>query len=385
MMRLLFAASALTLGWTFVGYAVAMRARARLSPQPLRAADWQPQVDVVVVAYNAAAELAAKIDNLLALDYPPDKLRIHVASDGSEDLTAALLRERADARLRVYLFPRRRGKSACLGDIVAQLDGEVVVFADVRQRLEADAVRALLRPLADPAVGAVSGELMFERAEGDVAGGVDAYWRYEKSIRRSEAESGSVVGVSGALYAARRALLPAIPPGLVLDDLWIPLEIARGGARVVFAADARAWDRPSTDAALEAQRKRRTLAGNFQLIARDPTLLLPWTHPLGWRLWGHKWLRLLAPWLMLIAFVTNLSIAVDSGSPRWQVLLLAQLAFYAAALAGLLKPALQRHLPLRLAATFVRMNGYAVLGLFDFLRGRSAHLWSVTRSGDATP
>jgi len=384
MMRLLFAASALTLGWTFVGYAAAMHLRARLAPRPVRAGDWEPQVDLVVVAHNAAAELGAKLDNLLALDYPPARLRIHVASDGSEDLTAAILRERADARLRVHLFPRRRGKSACLGDVLAQLDGEIVVFADVRQRLEPGAVRALLRPLADPSVGAVSGELMFERAEGDVAGSVDAYWRYEKLIRRSEAESGSVVGVTGALYAARRALLPPIPPGLILDDLWIPLQIARRGARVVFAADARAWDRPSTDAALEARRKRRTLAGNFQLIARDPALLLPWAHPLGWRLWGHKWLRLLAPWLMATAFATNLAVAAGSGSPRWQFLLLAQLAFYAAAFAGLRRPALQRLLPVRLAATFVRMNGYAALALADFLRGRAGHLWAVTRSGDAT-
>ncbi|MBO9661989.1 glycosyltransferase family 2 protein [Dokdonella sp.] len=381
MTRLAFLASALALGYTFVGYALAMRLRARYAPRPVDAADWQPRVDLVMVAYNAAAELPAKLANLRALDYPADRLRIHIASDGSEDLTAALLRECDDPRVTVHVFPQRRGKSACLGDLVAGLDGEIVVFTDVRQRIEADAIRALLRPLADPSVGAVSGELMFERGEGDFAGGVDFYWRYEKLIRRSEADSGSVVGVSGALYAARRSLLPAIPPGLILDDLWIPLEIARRGARVVFAADARAWDRPSGDAELEARRKRRTLAGNFQLIARQPSLLLPWTHPLGWRLWGHKWLRLLAPWLLLVVLLTNAQLAPTST--KWLLLLLAQLGFYAAALAGLWRPSLTRHLVLRIAATFVRMNGYAVLGLFDFLRGGSAHLWSVTRHAEA--
>lgn len=384
MTRSLFFASVLALGYTFVGYALVMWLRARLAPRTIDAADWQPRVDLVVVAYNAAAELPAKLDNLRALDYPPDRLRIHIASDGSEDLTASLLSDCDDPRVTTYVFAQRRGKSACLGDVVTQLDAEIVVFTDVRQRLEADAVRALLRPLADPAVGAVSGELMFERGDGDFAGSVDFYWRYEKLIRRSEADSGSVVGVSGALYAARRALLPAIPPGLILDDLWIPLAIARRGARVVFAADARAWDRPSGDAALEARRKRRTLAGNFQLIAREPALLLPWTHPLGWRLWGHKWLRLLAPWLLVVALLTNALLAPTSI--KWTLLLLAQLAFHAAALAALWQPRLTRHLPLRIAATFVRMNGYAVLGLVDFLRGRSAHLWSVTRHpGASTP
>lgn len=381
MTRLVFFASVLALGYTFAGYALVMWLRARFAPRPVDAADWQPRVDLVMVAYNAAAELPAKLDNLRTLDYPADRLRIHVASDGSEDLTPVLLRDCDDPRITAHVFPQRRGKSACLGDLLAGLDGEIVVFTDVRQRLDADAIRALLRPLADPTVGAVSGELMFERGDGDFAGGVDFYWRYEKLIRRSEADSGSVVGVSGALYAARRTLLPQVPPGLILDDLWIPLQIARGGARVVFASDARAWDRPSGDAEIEARRKRRTLAGNFQLIAREPSLLLPWTHPLGWRLWGHKWLRLLAPWLLLAALLANAKLALDST--RWTLLLLAHLAFYAAALAGLWRPALTRHLPLRIATTFVRMNGYAVLGLVDFLRGGSSHLWPVTRQAGA--
>jgi cellulose synthase/poly-beta-1,6-N-acetylglucosamine synthase-like glycosyltransferase len=383
MTRVLFAASLLALGYTFIGYAIVMWARARFAPRHIDAANWEPRVDVVVVAHNAAGEIAARLDNLRGLDYPADRLHIHIASDGSEDLTASVLQECTDLRARIHVFAQRRGKSACLGDIIPQLDGEIVVFADVRQRLETDAIRALLRPLADAEVGAVSGELMFEHADGDFAGGVDFYWRYEKRIRRNEAASGSVVGVSGALYAARRALLPMTPPGLILDDLWIPLEIARQGARIAFAADARAWDRPSTDAATEAQRKRRTVAGNFQLIARDPTLLLPWTHPLGWRLWGHKWLRLLAPWLLAILLLTNIRLA--PSSMKWLFLLLAQTVFYAAAIAGLWSPPLLRHLPIRIAATFVRMNGYAILGLIDFASGRAVPLWSVTRHTDTPP
>jgi cellulose synthase/poly-beta-1,6-N-acetylglucosamine synthase-like glycosyltransferase len=378
MSALVFVASLLVLAWTFAGYALAMALRARLAPRPVQAAPIEPLVDLVVVAHDAGGELAARLANLAELDYPAARLAFHVASDGSQDGTAAVLAACTDPRLHRYVFPHRRGKSACLGDILPQLGGEVVVFADVRQRLEPGALRALLQPLADPAVGAVSGELMFTPAAGGFAGGVDFYWRYEKFIRRAEAASGSVVGVSGALYAARRALLPAVPAGLVLDDLWIPLAIARRGARIVFAADARAWDRPAADPALESRRKRRTLAGNYQLIAREPALLLPWTHPLGWRLWGHKWLRLLAPWLLLLLLASNLRLA--GSTPAWTLLLLAQLAAYAAAAAALARPALLRFLPLRMAATFVRMNGYAVLGLVDFLRGRAGPLWSVTRN-----
>lgn len=220
-MTWLLAASLLGIAFTFVGYPLAIWLLAQLAPRPVAAAAWQPSVDVVVVAHNDCAALQAKLANLRSLDYPTDRLRIHLASDGSEDLTAEFLRRIRDDRVAIHIFPVRRGKSACLGDVVRDLQGEVVVFADARQRLEADAIRALLPALADPDVGAVSGELLFEAASD--AKGADFYWRYEKFIRRHEAMSGSVVGVTGALYAARRSTLPEIPPGLVLDDLWIPL------------------------------------------------------------------------------------------------------------------------------------------------------------------
>lgn len=377
MLEALFGVSLLLVAFAYFGYPLAIWLRARTHALPIAARDWEPSVDVLVVAYNAAAELATKLANLASLDYPRERITIHIASDGSSDDTVAIAEA---ASVRVHAFAERRGKSACLGDVLPRLASDVVVLTDVRQRLEPDAVRALLRPLADPAIGAVSGELMFERAESGFGGGVDIYWKYEKFIRRHEAVSGSVVGVTGALYAIRRALAPAVPPGLILDDLFIPLAIARH-ARVVFAGDAVAWDRVSEDPAREALRKRRTLAGNFQIIERDPALLLPWTHPLGWRIWGHKWLRLAVPWLLAIALICNLALA--GTSPFWTVLLAGQIALYALALVGIAVPGTLGILPVRIAATFVRMNAYAVLGLFDFLRDRDAHLWRVSANGAA--
>lgn len=372
MLEGLFGVSLLLVAFAYFGYPLVIWLRARTHALPIAARDWEPSVDVLIVAHNAAAELAAKLKNLAALDYPREHITIHIASDGSTDDTVSI----ADAAgVSVHAFSERRGKSACLGDVLPRLTAEIVVLMDVRQRVEPDAMRALLRPLADPAIGAVSGELMFERAESGFGGGVDIYWKYEKFIRRHEAISGSVVGVTGALYALRRAVAPKVPPGLILDDLWIPLAVARS-ARVVFANDAIAWDRVSEDPAREAQRKRRTLAGNFQIIERDPALLLPWTHPLGWRIWGHKWLRLAVPWLLAIALLANLALA--GTSMLWTVLLAAQLALYALAIVGIAVPGTLGMLPVRIAATFVRMNAYAVLGLYDFVRDRDAHLWRVS-------
>ena len=362
----------------YVGYPLLVAMQARFTPLPVNSRDWQPRVDVVMVAFNAADSVARKIDNLLALDYPVDRLRLRLASDGSSDDTVLracthIAQRNCQDRVSIEAFPIRRGKAACLSELFAQSNADVLLFTDVRQRIEPGALNALLRLLADPAVGAVSGELMFERADG-FAGSVDAYWRYEKFIRRNESISGSVVGVTGAIWAARRQALSPVPVGIVLDDVWLPLAIAKSGLRVLFCGEAIAWDVASTEPAQEALRKRRTLAGNFQLMAKDPSLLWPASHPLGWRLWGHKWLRLASPWLLVTAWLSNGAVAAQS--PGLAFLFVVQSMAWMMAVMGLIQPAWQHFLPLRIAALFARMNVYAAQALFDFIRNRDAHLWS---------
>ena len=228
-------ASLLLLAFTYAGYPLLIALRARVAPRPLTVSEWEPRVTVLLVVHETVAgeihdQLVAKLDNLFALDYPADKLTVRVACDGPLDTTGLAI-HRVAGRLALHHLGKRRGKSACLDILLSYCEDEVVMFCDLRQRIETGALRALLRKLADPRVGAVSGELMFERDEGKGTG-ADAYWRYEKWIRSNEAASSSAVGVTGAIYAARRILLPRIAEGLILDDLWIPMQIARRGARI---------------------------------------------------------------------------------------------------------------------------------------------------------
>jgi biofilm PGA synthesis N-glycosyltransferase PgaC len=373
----------LTLGlltFTYVGYPALMAGLARLRPRPVRTAAQTPHMDVLLVVHDGADLLAAKLANLLALDYPRDRLRINIVSDGCE-ASEAVARCHLSAQVRLFAFSERRGKSACIGSILPLLDAELVLFTDVRQRLDVGAARALAAALADPAVGAASGELVFEDAAG-YGKGIDAYWRYEKMIRRLESASGSLVGATGALYAARRAILPTVPAGLVLDDMWIPLGIAAHGYRVVFVPQALAYDRAAVDAPAEETRKRRTLAGNYQLLHRWPRLAVPGAHPLALRLWGHKWLRLFAPWLLLAALAAN--VALVGVRPFYAGLFAMQLAGYGVALVGRLQPAALALAPVRIASAFVSLNLSAARALFDYLRDPNAHLWT-TRVERACP
>ena len=359
--------------YVYVGYAVVMRIRAAVRPRAVRTAHIEPHVSIVVCAYNEAARITRRIENLLALDYPADHLEILVGSDGSTDDPVALA-ERHAPSVRVYAFRQRRGKPAVINSLVKEARGSIVVFADARQRFAPDALRALIANFADPAVGAVGGELILvDRSHGPTRHNTGFYWRYEKFIRVMEGRAGSTVGATGAIYAIRRKLFSTIPEDTVLDDVMIPARIARQGFRVVFESRALAFDLVSTTVNEEFTRKARTIAGTFQLFALEPWLWNPLRNPIWFQTLSHKALRLLIPVLHAALLVSTLA-ALDSGLP--QLVLAGQAVFYAAALIGYL----QRRAPTRLLVFSVPyavcLQGWAtVVGFYRFLTGQQRVTW----------
>ena len=374
----IFAISLALIGFAYAGYPLLLALWARIAPKPVARAAFTPPLTVVVIGHNEAAGIAAKIRSCLDQSYPADHLRVLVVSDGSTDGMTSAVRGCAGERVHLLEFDERRGKAACLNDAIAACTDDFLLLTDVRQPLDPGAAAFLLENFADDSVGAAGGELMFRTDDASGFGeGMDAYWRYEKFIREKEGVVASTVGVSGALYALRRALWRPIPPETILDDVMIPMNVVVQGKRVLFDGRAIAWDRPSRTPARERVRKVRTLAGNFQLVALRPELLLPWRNPILFQFVCHKLLRLLVPLAMLAALASNALLAMRGGI--WSVLLIAQLAGYALAIAGLAAPALCRWLPVKLLATFVSLNAFVVMGFVDFLRNRDAHLWRTHR------
>ncbi|WP_417473662.1 glycosyltransferase family 2 protein [Luteimonas mephitis] len=371
---LVFWVVAALLVFTYAGYPLLTIALARLRPRPLaRAAVPPPAVSVILCAYDAQALVATKLRNLLVLEHPVEQLEVVVACDGCSDDTAQACRDLGDARVRVLEFGQRRGKAACLNDAVAEARGDVLLMVDVRQRIDRNALRRLLECLSDPGVGAASGELCFESPDAGFARSVDAYWRYEKLIRQAESRSGSVVGVTGALYVMRRSLFKPIPPGTVLDDVLLPMQVIASGFRVVFEPGALAWDAASQSPGQERKRKVRTLAGNLQLLAIAPWLLDPRANPAWIRFTCHKLLRLAAPWLLCALIVSTLLLA-----PRHPFYLACACAAAVAALVllvGSVIPWLSGTWPVRLLSAFWHMNLYAAQALVAYVRNPRLHLW----------
>ena len=258
----------------------------------------------------------------------------------------------------VVAFETRRGKPAVLNDVVPKARGEIVVMADARQTFDPRAIRELVAPFADAGVGAVSGELILT-AGGDatrVGEGVSVYWRYEKFIRRHESLADSTVGATGAIYAIRRALFVPIPPDTILDDVLIPMTIARRGYRVVFEAAARAYDRPAATASQEFRRKVRTIAGTFQLFARGRWLLSPRHNRLWLQTVSHKGLLL--------------------EKPLYRLSLGAQVVFYVVALIGWLMGDARTRIPfMSVPYVFCLLNWATTVAFVRFLTGRQRVTW----------
>ncbi|HKQ29731.1 MAG TPA: glycosyltransferase family 2 protein, partial [Burkholderiales bacterium] len=256
------------LAYTHVGYPLLLWAWSRLYAPAASAVrgETSPTVSIVVVAYNEAGRIAERIENLLRLDYPRERVEIIVASDGSSDDTAVSALAYSQRGVRVVACRERRGKSAVLNELMPTARGEIVLLADARQRFDVGVLRALTRHFADPRIGAVGGELVLTSDSPSVGSeGVGFYWHYEKFIRRSESRVDSTVGVSGSIYALRRELFEPIPAETILDDVLIPMQIVRRGYRVIFEPGALAHDRTAA-AETEFTRKVRTIAGNFQLF-----------------------------------------------------------------------------------------------------------------------
>jgi biofilm PGA synthesis N-glycosyltransferase PgaC len=369
-MKVVFWGASALIAYTYFGYAAWLWLRGHWRGKEVRRDKYSPFVSLVMVVRDEEQFLERKVENLLALDYSTDLLQLIVVSDGSVDRTEGILREYANnPRMHVVLNQLSRGKASGVNDALELAQGDVVVFTDARQTIEPAAVRLLLENFADSEVGCASGELMLGNPEvGETGEGLGIYWKIEKLIRELESASGSVVGATGALYAVRRNLLMPLPPETILDDVYLPMQVVRQGARVMFDARARAWDGPSPGMKKEFGRKVRTLTGNYQLMQLAPWLLSK-TNPIRFEFVSHKLLRLTVPFALGCVLLASLVLR----EPVYRIALAMQLGFYGI---GLLAIARLKLGPLArmadAALTFVVLNTAAVVAFANFVSGRKA-------------
>jgi cellulose synthase/poly-beta-1,6-N-acetylglucosamine synthase-like glycosyltransferase len=355
--------------YTHLGYPlllwllVRLRGSSRRRPAP-PSGEHLPAVSLIVAAYDEEEVIAAKVANALALDYPREKLELIVASDGSSDATAE--RARAAGADLVLDLPRG-GKLLAQNAAVERASGELLAFSDANSTWAAEALRHLVAPFSEPDVGYVCGQIRFLDPDGGNLEG--AYWRYEMAVRGMESALAGVTAGNGAIYAVRRdGYLPLGPSAS--HDLSFPFELAKRGRRSLYASDARAEEKMVPTLEGEFARKRRMMAGLWDIVVGERMISPRGYRPLyAFELASHRLLRYLTPFLHFLAFLTNLAL-LGQG---WVYVATygVQLAAIAAAILG----GQFRFAPFRVARYYALTTLSIAAGLWDRFRHGPPAAW----------
>ncbi|MFN0185529.1 MAG: glycosyltransferase family 2 protein [Aquabacterium sp.] len=333
-----------------------------------------PTVAVLVAAHNEQQHIGARVRNLLDQDYPADRLRVYIGSDGSSDATAQIVRDAADPRLTFMDFSARRGKPSVLNDLAALAEADILVLTDANTVFQADTVRLLVRHFAQDDVGCVSGELQLVSAGADAANQDHVYWRYERLLKFLENRLGALLGANGGVYALRRSLFKPIPADAIVDDFWISLQVIEAGSRCVYDPEATALEVTPEHIADEFRRRVRIGHGNYQAMVRFAGLMNPRRGWLAFAFFSHKVLRWMVPHFMLLTLAANLLLLPQ---PLYVAALALQIAFYGAAAAGwILSRRGEVPAALRIPLFFVSMNMGLLMGFVRFLVGGASGVWS---------
>jgi cellulose synthase/poly-beta-1,6-N-acetylglucosamine synthase-like glycosyltransferase len=380
-LAVLFWLSLLALAYGYAGYPLLIAVVGKLRARLVRRAPVTPTMTLIIAAYNEEAGIAERLENALGVDYPQAALDVLVASDGSSDATAAIVAGYAPRGVRLLQLPRQ-GKIPALNEAVRHATGELLVFSDANIHFHPQALRALARNFADPAVGGVAGNSTYHLpADGESSSrGEGLYWRYDSWLKEMESRTGSIVSAHGGLYAIRRDLYRPLVETAVTDDFAISTAVIEQGRRLVFDAEALAYELAIPEANREFRRKVRLMTRAWRSVALRRALLNPFRHGFySVVLFSHKVLRRLLPLVLLVLLASSLLLAPEGGV--YLAAAVGQLLFYALAAFGFL--ARRARLGM-LEAVYVPFyyclaNAAALVALVRFLSGTRIALWEPQR------
>lgn len=339
--------------------------------------NYEPSVALIIAAYNEEDIIAEKIENSLQLGYPKDKLNIVVFSDASDDRTDEIVRSYEEDGVTLERIEGRVGKTACQNRVAGMVDEEILVFSDANSMYEPQAISELISGFTS-GVGCVVGELRY-RASSEIEG-ESVYWRYESWIKRLESGFHSLVTGNGSIYAVRaESYVPQ--PTDAISDFTEPLSIVRSGERVVYMANAVAWEETETSAEAELRRRIRIVTRSWNSINRYRDLLNPPQNmKFAYQLWSHKLLRWLSPIFLISVFVSNVGLLLITDTIVFNVTLIGQVVFHISALVGWIANRFRIDDPVvtHVPFYFLQANYGMLLGFIKFLQGENIVVWETS-------
>ena len=377
--QIVFIAVMAMIAFVYAGYPALIFALSVVFKRQVRRADITPRVSIIIAAYNEERDIAAKLENTLALDYPRDRMEIVVASDCSTDRTDEIVRRFGEEGVILSRQPDRFGKTVAQHRAVKVSSGEILVFSDATTMYEPDALRKIVRSFADPEVGCVAGQLVYVDASSSVVGkGCRSYWGYEKFLKACESRMGSLIGVSGCFYAVRRICHSRLAIDMI-DDFVIAIEIHLQNLRAVYEPEAIAVEDTNRRSKDEFRMRVRVIKQTISALLRYRHALNPIRHKLfAFQMITHKALRYAVPYLLIATLVAS---GLASDSVAWlRFAFIAQVALYVAAFVGWFAERLKIKLgPLAIPYYFVLVNAASLVAFLKVVYGEPYIVWETVR------
>jgi cellulose synthase/poly-beta-1,6-N-acetylglucosamine synthase-like glycosyltransferase len=377
-MTILFWFSVATVAYIYFGYPLLLKTHLLGSVKTWRRGDARSTVSFIVAAHNEESVIAAKIENLLASDYPSERVEILIGSDGSSDSTEEIVRRFANCGVGLISFPQHQGKSAIQNGLVAAASGEILVFTDADCILPAQALARLIENFEDERIGLVTGSPRYQNElETDVTQNESLYLRYETWLRNQESDCGLLAMASGSLFALRRSLWKPLDPNWS-DDFALPLQMELAGMRNIL--DSRVAPLTRLTQSLPGSMfnlKVRIVSKDFKTLLAHGKLLNPFRHgAIAVTLWSHKLLRWLVPYFLVATIASNIFMW---RSPFYRVALILQMILYASALAGFFWRPRRIGFPFSVLASFCLVNFASLVGTAKGLLRQTSGKWKPVR------
>ncbi len=377
--QIIFWTSVAALFYTYVGYPLLIYVYSLIFPKPIKRGDFEPFVTVLITAYNEERDIRAKLENTLKINYPPEKLEILVASDGSTDKTDETVREFAASGVKLFRQEGRVGKTYTQNKAVEQASGEIVLFSDATTMYQSDVLKQILPNFADETIGCVAGKLIYvDPGETNVGKGAKSYWNYETFLKRSESLACSLIGASGCLYAVKKSAYKPMYAEACSDFL-IATVLYEQGLRTVFEPNAVCTEETNRQSKNEMQMRVRVISQTFTDLWRNRNMMNPFRSGFyAVELISHKLFRYAVPFFLFFNLIS--AVILSFYSIFFLSILSLQVGFYAAAFfAWILEKTGKQVGILAIPLYFVLANAASLIGFYKFLRGERFTRWETVR------
>ncbi len=379
LLHIIFWLSVTALFYTFIGYPIFVYLVSLLFPRKIERGPVEPNVTVLIAAYNEGRDIREKLENTLKINYPKQKLEIIVASDGSTDDTDEIVAQFADRGVQLFRQEGRVGKTVTQNNAIERANGEIVLFSDATAMYEPDVLQAMLPNFADEKVGCVAGKLIYvDSTESGIGKGAKSYWNYETFIKEKESRACSLIGASGCLYAVRKSAYKPMYPEACSDFL-IATVLYEQGLRTVYEPSAICKEETNKRTDKEIRMRVRVISQTFTDLWRNRSMMNPFKSGFyAVELISHKLFRYSVPIFLIFAYFSSLALAFSSEF--FEVAFGVQTAFYLLALlAWILEKAGRSVRLLAIPLYFVLTNAASLIGFYKFLRGERYAHWEPIR------